>query len=779
MGIFQGNFFAGSIWSEKDTILIENENRKKKTPEIRTNYENCIFEYILNKTTIDIHKRIDWVRSAHKIYCFFAYLPIEQIREKIIKFFSIRGYSIEKYTLENHILTNEFEEKNAYCYYDIDFYANYFNVPLFFEEDCINTNKITYEDINLKKGETCIIKSGCGTQKTRQFFKAYKGETILYISYRCALAKDIKKNYGGVSYKKINPSRDECPDFLICQINSLYKFANWLDNFEYVFIDECEEIFSMLEFAISDNGDKNTSSIVKQSILTIMLKQIFLQKKVICASANITHKTFFALNNFGAKITKKINNTFLDKRGYSAFYYECPIEFSEKVYNFIFNNKKIIYASNSKKRIKELYIILSKKFPEKKILAIYNRDKEPIELQKKQEEILKDVDKNFILYDIVLYSPTIEAGVSFTKEYFDYIIGDFINSSNTYQSAYQMLFRCRYPKNKELHICINQITDKKEKEKENDKKDKKVKKVFISKEDSGEQYLQHRKNNKTFNNTNDKINFNDSFFRKIENFELLDPFNRTIILAQFFRIYSRKYFYRLLKNDLCSAGIKWNIIEKKEEPEEKKTPIKLSIDERNENQDIYNINDFCNGGHLYKRLKILDFKIDIDFVKNAYENKKIDPFNTFVAKIINYFTLKKNETFINDNEKASCMYKFIKFFEEKKNIKNSDLDNILYKFFEQKTETMNVAFQLKLTEQTKLKYLKKDEPTATRKINAINRLNAINQRLTWFLLKLTKQDNGYVKLETLNEEFLDNLKNNNFELELKKISSKLLSEDNI
>ena len=60
---------------------------------------------------------------------------------------------------------------------------------------------------------------------------------------------------------------------------------------------------------------------------------------------------------------------------------------------------------------------------------------------------------NWINYDFVIHTPTVEAGVNFiAPDHFDYICGYFFRNKNTYDSCYQMLFRCRNPKNKEIFL---------------------------------------------------------------------------------------------------------------------------------------------------------------------------------------------------------------------------------------------------------------------------------------------------------------------------------------
>ncbi|RCH82045.1 hypothetical protein CU098_006731, partial [Rhizopus stolonifer] len=66
-----------------------------------------------------------------------------------------------------------------------------------------------------------------------------------------------------------------------------------------------------------------------------------------------------------------------------------------------------------------------------------------------------DIDmENWDKYDIIGYTPTIVAGISFEKKHFDLCYGYFINSSSCAELSVQQLFRVRDLRDKTIHLCV-------------------------------------------------------------------------------------------------------------------------------------------------------------------------------------------------------------------------------------------------------------------------------------------------------------------------------------
>jgi len=100
------------------------------------------------------------------------------------------------------------------------------------------------------------------------------------------------------------------------------------------------------------------------------------------------------------------------------------------------NNLKLVIPTMSATYGSELLDKLQTKYPEKKIMYYYGLASD---IEKRDVE---DIFNKWKTCDVVIYSPTIEAGVSFDCDHFDRLYG-FMCKSCTVSSFYQMLSRVR------------------------------------------------------------------------------------------------------------------------------------------------------------------------------------------------------------------------------------------------------------------------------------------------------------------------------------------------
>jgi hypothetical protein len=108
--------------------------------------------------------------------------------------------------------------------------------------------------------------------------------------------------------------------------------------------------------------------------------------------------------------------------------------------------KKIALASTSCRKAKQLYEYVKKQFPTKNI-GLYTKDVG-------DKEDFNNVDTSFGSLDMLIYTPTLTAGVSFERAHFDCMYGLFDPSSCNAETCSQMLGRIRDLKDKHYHICV-------------------------------------------------------------------------------------------------------------------------------------------------------------------------------------------------------------------------------------------------------------------------------------------------------------------------------------
>lgn len=298
------------------------------------------------------------------------------------------------------------------------------------------------------------IQSEKGTGKTTNLFetilKDNKNTSILFISSRVTfglkLLGDLKK-YGFELYSQcnnyyINSKR------IICQIDSLLRLD--YDNYEIIIIDECE---SLSRYLTSSYFSKN----IKSNLIISSLNSILLEaNQIYLMDADLSNRSI----NYYTNILKEKNiqkneihilvNNYRPAKDYTLV--SCNIStWIRRIYLYLEKNKKlaIVMASNNKaKNIKEEIL---KKFSHVKILLIN------VEMdQNEKERFLINVNESWSKYDVIIYTPSVNMGVSFDIEnYIDNIFCYGCNNSITSQELFQMIHRVRSPKDKNIYVTMD------------------------------------------------------------------------------------------------------------------------------------------------------------------------------------------------------------------------------------------------------------------------------------------------------------------------------------
>lgn len=295
-----------------------------------------------------------------------------------------------------------------------------------------------------KEYDTIITKSCMGTGKTKNINKLIetnKYKKILIISFRITLDEEYVRNFNNFElYSKIDSKIYDMENHnkIVVQIDSLHKIRG---NCDLLILDEFTYTMTHLVEYVKNKTESYDT----------FLDYIRLSPKVIVSDAYLTEEDInwisifrenilYIQNNYKKHKNKKINN-----------FKTNSYEFLNSILNDLENNKKVILATNKKGFSDYLQFIIkeNKKFNKKKCKFI--------DAENSHEVNIQDWDK----YDLISYTPTIVAGLSFEKKHYDSCYGYFINSSSSAELCVQQLFRVRDIGSKEINLCF-EITGKKD-----------------------------------------------------------------------------------------------------------------------------------------------------------------------------------------------------------------------------------------------------------------------------------------------------------------------------
>lgn len=316
-------------------------------------------------------------------------------------------------------------------------------------------NKLVYDSpqmqpFTLTAGTLCV-KAGMGLGKTKElvnYMRDNPADAIIIISFRrtfTAHMVKVLKEMKFVSYLDIGGDiyLYDYPR-LIIQVESLHriktrniaKLGNTL-----IILDEAESIFSQFLSEFSHNRRDDFEQLKN-----------FLDNgtRVIAMDANLSDRTYNILTRHRPKTTLYYH---LNKhKRFSEYIVKIVPMYEELVLHMMAalrNGEKFGFITNSSKKAKAVKKIIGELFPHIKVFLLCGDT--PSEEKK---YIFNNITEIFNSHDVVIYTPTLTAGVSYEVEHFDNIFCYFTNGSCDGYICDQMMGRIRSLRKKEMFICI-------------------------------------------------------------------------------------------------------------------------------------------------------------------------------------------------------------------------------------------------------------------------------------------------------------------------------------
>lgn len=285
--------------------------------------------------------------------------------------------------------------------------------------------------------DTLCVQAGMGIGKTNTLYDflkynlRIKYKSCLIISFRVSLCEkylDDLNTFEIYSNVKSSITPDANP-FMICQIDSIYRIRG---EYDLIVLDE-----------ISYSLTHMVTSVKKRNLCNQFLEEILSSKnnKIIAMDALLNEDWINYLSKFNRKINYIKNTYSIHEDKIIVNFNNNNIDFYNKILKCIKNKENIVIASNSKNELRAIYNIIE------------NNDRNI-----SKHFIMKETKKKYDIntwnkYQVLAYSPSIVAGVSYTEKHFNRFFGIFCNTSATAELSIQQMFRIRDISTKEYNIC--------------------------------------------------------------------------------------------------------------------------------------------------------------------------------------------------------------------------------------------------------------------------------------------------------------------------------------
>jgi hypothetical protein len=286
-----------------------------------------------------------------------------------------------------------------------------------------------------------------------------KYKKVVFITYRQSLAhtlyNELHDKYNFQHYQELEGNIKE--KRLIIQIDSIMRID--FNNFDLIVLDEIEGLLNHLSSPLIKN----------QYYIYGKLKNMIVESpKILCMDGDLGERSCDFINNMKfkcnyknyklsngkmVKIDDTINdvyfkiyqNTYKTQSKHFIFM-NGDAPFYDNINKDLNENKKIVIVSMSANVCEIIEKMYSNKY---KVIKHTGIDK--------NKDILKEFKSEWKKCDILVYSPTIEAGVDFDEEYFDKCYGVICNKSTCPRAYNQMLNRIRNFKEHTINILMLNI----------------------------------------------------------------------------------------------------------------------------------------------------------------------------------------------------------------------------------------------------------------------------------------------------------------------------------
>lgn len=285
------------------------------------------------------------------------------------------------------------------------------------------------------------------TKALRTYINRFYSESavIRFVTFRQTFSNSISKDFPDFTmYSSIAGEIGfmQRPR-LIVQVESLHrcKMGQFPEPIDLLILDEVESIFAQFNSGLHKHF--NAAFAMFQWMLRTA-------KHVVCMDANISDRTFNIVERF------RPNKQLLFHQNCFARAAEDNYEFTMtmshwlgKLHSELLEGKKVVIPTNSLVEAKAITDVLSKEFPKKKIM-LYSSETD----QGEKSRHFADVHKYWSMLDVLVFTPTCSAGVSFELEHFDSLFGYFCDTSCDVETCRQMLGRVRNIRSKNHYICL-------------------------------------------------------------------------------------------------------------------------------------------------------------------------------------------------------------------------------------------------------------------------------------------------------------------------------------
>jgi hypothetical protein len=231
---------------------------------------------------------------------------------------------------------------------------------------------------------------------------------------------------------------------VIIQVESLYRLKIDVQEepIDLLVLDEAESIFAQFNSGLHKHF--NASFAAFQWMLQTA-------RHVVCMDANLGDRTYNTLMRLRTAHPIHFHwNRFARAADDKYYFTSHQGSWLGQLYTALRSNKNIVMPTNSLAEARAYEEAIKREFPKKKVM-LYSSET----AQSEKVRHFADVHTYWKDLDVLIFTPTCSAGVSFELEHFDMLFGFFCDQSCDVETCRQMLGRVRRLRTGEHYICLS------------------------------------------------------------------------------------------------------------------------------------------------------------------------------------------------------------------------------------------------------------------------------------------------------------------------------------
>lgn len=266
---------------------------------------------------------------------------------------------------------------------------------------------------------------------------------IVFLSFRQTFSRNIKENFADFTlYSDVRGPLVQ--DRVIVQVESLHRLsiAPGQPLPDLLVLDECESIIEQFG-----------SGLLRENFAECFAKFQYLLKysrSVICMDAMVTDRTYNVIETIrGIKDLVYHKNEYQNAADYDYRFFADKGVWLAALMSAIGAGDRIAVPSSSLTEAKALVELIRRDLPHLHV-GLYSSET----TYATRREHFGDVNTHWSVYDVLVYTPTISAGVSFESKHFSKVFCLFTDQSCCAETCVQMIGRIRDVADKQVNVFL-------------------------------------------------------------------------------------------------------------------------------------------------------------------------------------------------------------------------------------------------------------------------------------------------------------------------------------